>query len=66
MSGEREPAPERTPRPGPAGLCPECALVRRVVSDRGAVFWLCELSRSDPRFPRYPAQPRMECPGFRR
>lgn len=60
--GER-PAPAR---PGPEGLCPHCPHVRRIESDRGSLFLLCELSRSDERFPRYPAQPRVVCSGYPR
>lgn len=50
----------------PSGLCPECVHVRKVVSAKGSVFWMCERARDDARFPRYPVQPRMECPGFER
>jgi hypothetical protein len=38
--------------------------VRAITSERGSVFLLCELSRSDARFPRYPPQPRMACTGY--
>lgn len=47
-----------------AGLCAECAHARRVNSDRGATFWLCELSATDTRFPRYPRLPVVKCVGF--
>jgi hypothetical protein len=40
--------------------------VRRIESAKGSVFWMCELSKQDERFPRYPVQPRMACPGFQR
>lgn len=60
------PAPGPAPRPGPEGLCPHCPHVRRITSERGSVFFLCELSRSDERFPRYPAQPRVVCSGYPR
>ena len=55
-------SPERPPPA--AGLCPRCEHVRKVVSAKGAVFWMCEKSRSDARLPRYPAQPRMVCTSF--
>jgi hypothetical protein len=40
--------------------------VRKIESAKGSVFWMCELSKKDERFPRYPVQPRMACPGFQR
>jgi hypothetical protein len=61
--GAERPAPAR---PGPEGLCPHCPHVRRIQSERGSVFLLCELSRSDQRFPRYPPQPRVVCSGYPR
>ncbi len=53
-SGERE----------RVGLCVECVHARRVESDRGAAFYLYELSATDPRFPKYPRLPVIECAGF--
>ncbi len=61
MSGEGE----RPPRPPPGGLCPRCAHVHVVVSDRGSTFYRCRLSAADPRFPRFPPQPVLACAGFR-
>jgi hypothetical protein len=49
-----------------AGLCSDCVHARRVDSDRGSVFFLCELSASDPRFPKYPRLPIVSCPGYRK
>lgn len=46
------------------GLCRECRHARVVGNDRGSRFWLCELSRLDPRFPRYPRLPVHECSGY--
>ena len=57
------PPPQADPR---RGLCPECRHVRALRNDRGSTFLQCTLARSDPRFPRYPPQPRMVCPGFLR
>jgi hypothetical protein len=49
----------------PAGLCDRCAHQRLVPTTRGAVFSLCERSRSEPeRFPRYPRLPVERCGGF--
>ena len=47
-----------------AGLCPHCAHVRTVGNRRGSVFYMCELGKTDPRFPRYPALPVLRCAGF--
>jgi hypothetical protein len=49
-----------------AGLCASCTHMRRIVSDRGSVFYLCELSKTDPRFPKYPRLPVLVCTGFER
>jgi hypothetical protein len=47
-----------------AGLCATCAHVEIVRSDRGSVFYLCKLSASDPRFPKYPRLPVLTCAGY--
>jgi hypothetical protein len=49
---------------GPAGLCDGCAHVQIVTSARGSRFYLCRLSFTDPRFPRYPPIPVLQCAGF--
>jgi hypothetical protein len=46
------------------GLCVECAYSRRVESAKGSTFYLCELSESDPNFPKYPRLPVLECFGY--
>jgi len=51
----------RAPDPG---LCAACRNARVVRSARGSSFWLCELSRVDPAFPRYPPLPVVRCTGF--
>lgn len=67
MNDEREPREPSPPRTSAReGLCPHCHHVRVVTSAKGAVFYLCERSKLEPRFARYPAQPRMECAGFER
>ena len=50
-----------TPEPG---LCGDCRWARAVVSDRGSRFLRCGRADDDPSFPRYPALPVRECPGF--
>lgn len=47
------------------GLCAECRWTRIITSDRGAVFRLCRRgAEGDPRFPKYPRLPVLQCPGF--
>jgi hypothetical protein len=43
-----------------------CAHARVVDSGKGSRFWLCKLSSVDPRFPKYPRLPVVECSGFRK
>jgi hypothetical protein len=53
--------------PGPPptrGLCDSCRHQRLVPNTRGSVFSLCERSRTEPDFPRYPRLPVLRCPGF--
>ena len=47
-----------------AGLCVVCLHAREVVSDRGSRFLLCDRSRTDPAYTRYPSLPVLRCPGF--
>ncbi|MGH9307989.1 MAG: hypothetical protein ACRD1U_01350 [Vicinamibacterales bacterium] len=37
-----------------------------VTSARGSRFYLCRLSITDPRFPKYPALPVLACDGYSR
>ena len=46
------------------GLCATCTYVRRITSDRGSVFYLCELSKVDQHFPKYPRLPVLSCLGY--
>jgi hypothetical protein len=48
------------------GLCATCTHMRRITSDRGSVFYLCELSKIDPHFPKYPPLPVLNCTGYKR
>jgi hypothetical protein len=48
----------------PAGLCDSCRFQRLVPNRRGSVFSLCELSKTDPRFAKYPRVPVESCPGY--
>ena len=47
------------------GLCAGCRHVEIVRSAR-STFYLCRLSFTDPRFPKYPALPVITCIGFER
>lgn len=46
------------------GLCAGCSHRREIRNRRGSVFHLCNRSRTDPRFPRYPPLPVLACEGF--
>jgi hypothetical protein len=46
------------------GLCVTCEHVRLIMSDRGATFYQCGRSSSDPSFPKYPRLPVLQCPGY--
>jgi len=54
----------RAPARQPAGLCDSCRHQRLVPNTRGSVFSLCERSRTEEAFPRYPRLPVLRCPGF--
>ena len=47
-----------------SGLCPRCAHVRLITSQRGSNFLHCLRSRDDARYPKYPPQPVVVCKGF--
>jgi hypothetical protein len=49
-----------------AGLCDSCLHQRVVRNTRGSTFSLCERSRTDPAFPRYPRLPVVRCAGHER
>ena len=57
------PAVDRSPS---VGLCADCSRGRRLVSAKGSEFWLCGRSEVDPRFPKYPRLPVLQCPGYER
>ena len=45
-------------------LCETCAWMREVVTPKGSRFLLCQLSTSDPAYPKYPPQPVGRCDGY--
>jgi hypothetical protein len=56
----------RDPRQAvPPGLCTSCRHAAVVPSDRHAEYLLCERSKTDDRFPRYPRLPVRVCDGYR-
>ena len=48
----------------PPGLCATCRHAQVVPSDRGHLFYLCRLTRTDARLPKYPSLPRWQCHGY--
>ena len=54
-------SPGSTPR---GGLCISCRWRRVIESRTGSRFSLCERSRSDLKYPRYPRLPVLACPGY--
>jgi hypothetical protein len=55
--------PDRRQDPS-VGLCAACRHARQIRSDRGSRFWLCERSRTDPAFPKFPPLPVRACVGY--
>jgi hypothetical protein len=56
-----------TRRERPAvGLCDTCVFQRKVPNTRGSTFSLCNRSREDPAYPRYPRLPVLNCAGYER
>jgi hypothetical protein len=45
------------------GLCAHCLHARLIESSKGSQFLLCQLSQSDPAFPKYPRLPILACAG---
>ena len=48
------------------GLCASCRHMREIRSDRGSVFYMCQRSFTDARFPKYPRLPVVRCVGYER
>ncbi len=48
------------------GLCDACRHQRLIPNTRGSVFSLCEWSKTDPAFPKYPRLPVLDCSAFER
>ena len=48
-----------------AGLCADCIHARQITSDHASTFLQCQLSFTDPRFPKYPRLPVIKCNGYK-
>jgi hypothetical protein len=48
----------------PAGLCDSCRHQQLVHTTRDSTFSLCQRSKTDPAYSRYPRLPVVECPGY--
>jgi hypothetical protein len=46
------------------GVCFFCQHTQLVRTDRGSVFYQCQRSATDPRYPKYPRLPVPRCPGY--
>lgn len=46
------------------GLCASCVFGRAVLSGKGSVFWLCERSKEDASYRKYPPLPVVRCRGY--
>ena len=47
-------------------MCEMCALVREVITPKGSRFLLCQLSKTNPAYPKYPPQPVVRCDGYQK
>ena len=56
--------PPSSSRRSSTGLCASCRHQRIVKNTRGSVFSMCERSKTDDRFPKYPRLPVLECVGY--
>ena len=50
--------------PPPAGLCNSCKHQQVVRTGRGSVFSLCQRSKTDDAYPKYPRLPVVRCRGY--
>jgi len=46
------------------GLCADCRFMKKMESDRGSIFYMCQLSATDPSYPKYPRLPVLQCAGY--
>lgn len=46
------------------GLCESCRHQKLIRNTRGSTFSMCERSKTDERYPKYPRLPVERCPGW--
>jgi hypothetical protein len=46
------------------GLCANCQHSKIIHSDRGSLFYQCQVHFTDPRFPKYPPLPVRTCAAY--
>ena len=49
-----------------SGLCDSCRHQTLIRTTRGSTFSMCERSKTDERYPKYPRLPVVECAGWER
>jgi hypothetical protein len=47
-------------------MCETCAIMREIITPKGTRYLLCQLSKIDPEYPKYPPQPVVRCDGYRK
>jgi hypothetical protein len=45
-------------------LCEKCALMREIITPKGSRFLLCQLSKTNRAYQKYPPQPVIRCDGY--
>ena len=45
-------------------LCETCTFSREILTPKRSRFLLCQVSTTDPAFPKYPRQPVLRCRGY--
>lgn len=48
----------------PAGMCDACRHQKLIRTGRGSVFSMCERSKAEPGYDKYPRVPVLACPGY--
>ncbi len=46
------------------GLCFSCRYGNRIVSGKGSIFLQCQKHFENPRYPKYPEIPVVDCSGY--